>query len=173
MPDYHDIFWKLLFQRIDCAIEFFRFLLKEKSELLELENLVIIQEIYYRKKKILYDILYEIPIRNSDERLYFLLEHKSRIATDFHIQMMKYKFVIHKWQKNEFGKMHSIIPILFYQGLEKWDPESDLNEIKALEEGREEGELRGELKKALETARKMKALIQSKSSELQVSRRST
>ncbi len=132
MPDYHDIFWKLLFQRIDCAIEFFRFLLKEKSELLEIENLVLIQEIEYRKKKLLYDILFEVPIRNSNEKLYFLLEHKSRRANDFTIQMMKYKLVIHKWQKKEFGRMYSIIPVLFYQGLENWDPENDLKEIKAL-----------------------------------------
>ncbi len=83
MLDYHDIFWKLLFQRIDCAIEFFRFLLKEKSELLDLENLIFIQEINYRKKKLLYDILYEIPIRNSDEKIFFLLEYKSRRSSDF------------------------------------------------------------------------------------------
>jgi predicted transposase/invertase (TIGR01784 family) len=132
MPDYHDIFWKLLFQRIDCAIEFFRFLLKEKSELLELENLVFIKEIDYRKKKLMYDILFEVPIRNSNEKLYFLLEHKSRRANDFTIQMMKYKLIIHKWQKKEFGKMYSIIPVLFYQGLENWDTENDLKEIKAL-----------------------------------------
>ena len=61
MPDYHDIFWKLILLRIDCAIEFFRFLLKEKAEFLELENLISIQDIFYRKKKLLYDILYEIP----------------------------------------------------------------------------------------------------------------
>ena len=66
MPDCHDIFWKLLFQRIDCPIEFFRFLLKEKSELLDLENLIFIQEINYRKKKFMYYILNEIPIRNSE-----------------------------------------------------------------------------------------------------------
>ncbi len=132
MPDYHDRFWILLFQRIDCAIEFFRFILGEKSEFLELENLIIIQEIYYRKKKLLYDILYEIPIRNSSEKLYFLLEHKSRRAIDFQIQMMKYKQVIHKWQKKEFGKMSSIIPVLFYQGLDNWDPLSELDEIKNL-----------------------------------------
>jgi len=106
--------------------------LKEKSDLFDLKNLVLIKEIDYRKKKLQYDILYEVPIRNSDERLYFLLEHKSRRANDFTIQMMKYKLIIHKWQKIEFGRMHSIIPILFYQGLEKWDPEGDLNEIKAL-----------------------------------------
>ena len=132
MPDYHDIFWKLLFQRMDCAIEFFRFILNEKSNLIELENLVLIQEIEYRKKKLLYDILFEVPIRNSDEKLYFLLEHKSRRANDFTIHMMKYILVIHKWQKREFGRMYSIIPILFYQGLEKWDPEDELNEMKAL-----------------------------------------
>ena len=132
MPDYHDIFWKLLFQRIDCAIEFFRFLLKEKSNFLDLENLILIKEINYRKKQLLYDILYQIPIRNSDKKLYFLLEHKSRRAIDFQIQMMKYKQIIHKWQKKEFGKMYSIIPILFYQGLDKWDPESELEEVKNL-----------------------------------------
>ena len=132
MPDYHDVFWKLLFQRIDCAIEFFRLLLKEKSDFLELENLIFIQEIYYRKKKLLYDILYEVPIRNLNEKLYFLLEHKSRRANDYEMQIFKYKQVIYKWQKKEFGKMYSIIPILFYQGLDNWDPESELKEIKAL-----------------------------------------
>ena len=130
MPDYHDVFWRLLFGRIDCAIEFFRFLLKEKSELLELEKLNFIQEIIYRKKKLLYDILYEIPIRNSNEKLYFLLEHKSRKASDFELQIMKYKSAIHKWQKKEFGKLSSIIPILFYQGLDNWDPEREFEEVR-------------------------------------------
>jgi predicted transposase/invertase (TIGR01784 family) len=132
MPDYHDVFWRLLFGRVDCAIEFFRFLLKEKSELLVLENIVFIQEIIYRKKKLLYDILYEIPIRNSKDKLYFLLEHKSRRANDFEIQIMKYKSAIHKWQKKEFGRMSYIIPILFYQGLDTWDPEGELEEVKSL-----------------------------------------
>jgi predicted transposase/invertase (TIGR01784 family) len=132
MPDYHDIFWKLIFLRLDCAIEFFRFLLKEKTEFLELENLLSIKEIYYRKKKLLYDILYEIPIRNSSEKIYFLLEHKSRRANDFEIQIMEYKHVIYKWQKKEYGKLSSIIPILFYQGLDNWDPAIDLEEERKL-----------------------------------------
>jgi predicted transposase/invertase (TIGR01784 family) len=132
MPDYHDIFWKLIFLRLDCAIEFFRFLLKEKAEFLELENLLSIQEIYYRKKKLLYDILYEIPIRNSIEKIYFLIEHKSRRANDFEVQILKYKHIIYKWQKKEFGKLSPIIPILFYQGLDNWDPAIDLEEERKL-----------------------------------------
>jgi len=46
MPDYHDIIWKLILLRINCAVEFFMFLLKEKAELLDLENIVSIQEIF-------------------------------------------------------------------------------------------------------------------------------
>jgi len=132
MPDYHDIFWKLILLRIDCAIEFFRFLLKEKAELLDLENIVSNQELFYRKKQLLYDILYEIPIRSTSEKLYFLLEHKSRRANDFELQIMKYKKAIHKWQKKETGKLSSIIPILFYQGLDNWDPERELEEERKL-----------------------------------------
>ena len=132
MPDYHDVFWRLLFQRIDCAIDFFRFLLKEKAELLELEKLVFVKDIYFRKKKLLYDILFEIPIRNSKDKVYFLLEHKSRRANDFELQIMKYKHALHKWQKKEFGKLSLIIPILFYQGLDNWDPEFELEEVRKL-----------------------------------------
>ena len=65
MPDYHDIFWKLILLRIDCAIEFFQFILEEKADFLDLDNIVSIQEINYRKKKLLYDILFEIPILDS------------------------------------------------------------------------------------------------------------
>jgi predicted transposase/invertase (TIGR01784 family) len=83
MPDYHDVFWRLLFQRIDCAKEFFRFLLEEKAEFLELENLVFIQEIFYRKKKLLYDILYEIPIRNSNQKLYLEAIMGKRVLTAY------------------------------------------------------------------------------------------
>jgi predicted transposase/invertase (TIGR01784 family) len=60
------------------------------------------------------------------------LEHKSRRANDFEIQIMKYKNAIHKWQKKEFGKMSYIISILFYQGLDNWDPEQEFEEIRKL-----------------------------------------
>ena len=46
--------------------------------------------------------------------------------------MMKYKQVIHKWQKKVFGKLSSIIPVLFYQGLDTWDIESEFEEIRKL-----------------------------------------
>jgi hypothetical protein len=57
---------------------------------------------------------------------------KSRKANDFDIQILKYKKIIHKWQKKEFGKLTSIIPILFYQGLDNWDPEREIEEERKL-----------------------------------------
>ncbi len=53
-------------------------------------------------------------------------------AIDFALQIVKYKHVLHKWQKKEFGKLFSIIPILFYQGLDYWDPERELEEERKL-----------------------------------------
>jgi len=61
-----------------------------------------------------------------------VLSPKSRRANDFEIQIMKYKSAIHKWQKKEFGRMSYIISILFYQGLDTWDPEGELEEVKSL-----------------------------------------
>ena len=71
MPDYHDVFWRLLFGRTDCVIEFFRFLLKEKSEFLDLENLLSNQKIIYRKKILLYDISF-IKSKRRNSEVYYL-----------------------------------------------------------------------------------------------------
>jgi predicted transposase/invertase (TIGR01784 family) len=57
---------------------------------------------------------------------------KSRRANEFELQIMKYVHILHKWQKKEFGKLSLIIPILFYQGLDNWDPGSDLEEVRKL-----------------------------------------
>jgi predicted transposase/invertase (TIGR01784 family) len=132
MPDYHDVFWRLLFQRMNCAIEFFRFLLGEKIKILDLEKLILVKDIYYRKKKVLYDILFEIPIRESKDKVYFIIEHKSRRSNNFEIQILKYKNILHKWQKKEFGKLSLIIPILFYQGLDNWDPKFEMEEVRKI-----------------------------------------
>ena len=64
------------------------------------------------------------PIRNNIVLRKSSVEpQKSRRANDFEVQIMKYKNVVHKWQNKEFGKLSSIIPILFYQGLDNWDPD--------------------------------------------------
>jgi hypothetical protein len=53
MPDYHDVFWRLLFQRIDCAIEFFRFLLIEKSNIEQIIRITGLSEAQLKENGIL------------------------------------------------------------------------------------------------------------------------
>jgi hypothetical protein len=46
MPEFHDQFWRKILQRIQCAIEFFQFILKDKAELLDLHTLKPFREIH-------------------------------------------------------------------------------------------------------------------------------
>jgi hypothetical protein len=154
MPDYHDIFWRLLFQRIDCTIELFRFLLKEKAKLLELENLILIKDIYFRKKKLLYDILFEIPIRrfirdpwdefivgwNQVREILNSLVESKRI--DLEEEMLDYIFRS-RTEDNEFLEE----AIMGKKVLTAYE--------RALEEGELKGKLEGKFETKLETARKM------------------
>jgi predicted transposase/invertase (TIGR01784 family) len=60
--------------------------------------------------------------------MYFLLEHKSRKDKNYYLQIMKNKMILEDWHKRENGSIPIVIPILFYQGLDKWDPKKDLEE---------------------------------------------
>ena len=134
MPDYYDIFWKILFQRIDCVIEFFRFFFGEKVNLLDFEGSIPRTEIYLTKKrKVILDLLLEIPLKNSSERIFFLIEHKSVKDEEFLNQIHKYRIAILKWQRKEFGRAFPIVSILFSQGLDRWNPEERIVELQAPE----------------------------------------
>ena len=49
MPEFHDLFWKSLFQKIENIIEFFRTLFGEKVNLLVFEGAILRNEIYLTK----------------------------------------------------------------------------------------------------------------------------
>ncbi|NBU97864.1 MAG: hypothetical protein EBS19_06580 [Spirochaetia bacterium] len=130
MPEFHDLFWKSLFQNIENIIEFFRFLFGEKVNLLDFEGAILRSEIYLTKKrKVILDLLLEIPMKNSSEKIFFLIEHKSVKDDEFLNQIHKYKIAILKWQRKEFGKTYPIVSILFSQGLDGWNPEERIAEL--------------------------------------------
>ncbi len=130
MPEFHDLFWKSLFKNIENIIEFFRFLFGEKVNLLDFEGAILRSEIYLTKKrKVILDLLLEIPLRNSSEKIFFLIEHKSVKDDEFLNQIQKYKIAVLKWQKKEFGRTFPIVSILFSQGLDGWNPEERIAEL--------------------------------------------
>ncbi len=130
MPEFHDLFWKSLFQNIENIIEFFRYLFGEKVNLLDFEGAILRSEIYLTKKrKVILDLLLEIPMKNSSEKIFFLIEHKSVKDDEFLNQIHKYKIAVLKWQKKEFGRTFPIVSILFSQGLDGWNPEERIAEL--------------------------------------------
>ncbi len=130
MPEFHDLFWKSLFKNIENIIEFFRFFFGEKVNLLDFEGAILRSEIYLTKKrKVILDLLLEIPMKNSSEKIFFLIEHKSVKDEEFLNQIHKYKLTILKWQKKEFGRTFPIVSILFSQGLDGWNPEERIAEL--------------------------------------------
>jgi predicted transposase/invertase (TIGR01784 family) len=126
MPNYHDEFWKFILTNLECAIEFFRFILKYKVKYIELEKIKSIQNLDIKNKKIPIDLVFEIPLKQSKEKIYFLLEHKSRKEKRYYFQILQYKTKLREWQKFQFGKFYPIVPILFSQGLDGWDPEKEI-----------------------------------------------
>ena len=126
MPNYHDEFWKFILTNLECAIEFFRFILKYKINYIELEKIKSIQNLELRNKNIPIDLVFEIPLKQSKEKIYFLLEHKSRKEKRYHFQILQYKTKLREWQKYHFGKFYPIVTILFSQGLDGWDPEKEI-----------------------------------------------
>ncbi len=114
MPEFHDLFWKSLFKNIENIIDFFRFLFGEKVNLLDFEGFTPRTEIYLTKKrKVILDLLVEIPLKNSSERIFFLIEHKSVKDEEFLNQIHKYKIATLKWQRKEYRKTFPIVSILF------------------------------------------------------------
>jgi predicted transposase/invertase (TIGR01784 family) len=130
MPEFHDVFWRSLFTNLDHLLDFFTFLFGEKVKILSFERAVVRREIYISKKrKILFDLFIEVPLRKSTEKIYFLLEHKSRKDSYFLNQINKYRYAIHRWQLREFKRTYPVVPILFSQGLDRWDPDITMGEL--------------------------------------------
>jgi hypothetical protein len=130
MPEFHDVFWRSLFANLDHLLDLFTFLFGEKVKNLSFERAVVRREIYVSKKrKIQFDLFLEVPLRKSREKIYFLLEHKSRKDSYFLNQINKYRYAIHRWQLREFKRTYPVIPILFSQGVDGWDPAVTFEEL--------------------------------------------
>jgi predicted transposase/invertase (TIGR01784 family) len=129
MPEFHDQFWRKILQRVLCAIDFFEVLLKEKANLLDFSKMKPFREVHIGKRKHIFDLLYEIPLKASSKSIFFLLEHKSRKDKNYNLQLLKNKMILEDWYRREHGFIPNVIPILFYQGLDdRWNPEKDLDE---------------------------------------------
>ena len=70
------------------------------------------------------DALFRVRLRSGHEaRLYVLLEHKSRVAADTPLQLLRY--MVNIWRREIEGggsgnRLPAIIPLVFYHGRGRW-----------------------------------------------------
>lgn len=120
----HDAFFKANMSKPEVIKDFLQSYLPIKiSELVEYDSLLLVEPKSISPKLKLQeaDLLYRIKIANQDSFLLFLMEHKS--YTDIHTSIQILRYIVEIWD-NQLRTNHKICPVLpliFYQGVKKWN----------------------------------------------------
>ena len=94
------------------------------------------------------DLLFTIE-RNADQAplaLYVLLEHQSEPKRYMRPRLLKYCCRIWEQAEQEAGRLRAIVPVVLYQGRQRWPWPTELSELfTPVERGRQEGRQEGRL----------------------------
>ena len=143
----HDEFCKNNLRDLDKARKFLKLTFKpEIIDLLDLERLKLSQESFLDEdlKKLYGDVLYQVPIKNSDENIivFVLIEQKTENDKWAIFQLAKY--IIRIWDKElqkakdekrlaDF-KLPTVIPLIFHHGEFKFTASTELiKQVRVLE----------------------------------------
>ena len=143
----HDEFCKNNLRDLDKARKFLRLTFKpEVIDLLDLEQLKLSQESFLDEdlKKLYGDVLYQVPVKNSDENIivFVLIELKTENDKWAIFQLAKY--IIRIWDK-EYRKAESegrladfklptVIPLIFHHGEFRFTASTELiKQVRVLE----------------------------------------
>jgi|SRR5690554_5239432 len=126
----HDKFFKETLSKINVAQDFLlNYLPDEILQIIDIEELEIVKDSFIDKKmqERFSDLLYKVKINNRPGYIYTLFEHKSYPYHLISFQLLKYMISIWdlliKQDKTEKPQeLPLIIPLVFYQGKERWSP---------------------------------------------------
>jgi len=135
----HDLFFKRIFSDIRIARDFlWNYLPQEAVEIVDLDYLTPEKSSYVDEnlKESLSDMLYKTKIKGQDGYIYILFEHKSYNDPRVLLQLLKYILSIWEEKYNiKTNKLPIIIPLVIYNGENKWNIETKLiNLIEGIEE---------------------------------------
>ena len=130
----HDEFFKATFGRIEIALDYLLSMLPAALlQELDLSKLKRINGSFVSPalKETFSDVVYQSPLIGTEQSvlLSFIIEHKSKPESRPHLQLLRYMLDFweeqlkqHKQKKQKSKAILSpIIPILVYQGQEKWE----------------------------------------------------
>ena len=137
----HDVGYKHIFSHKATFLEFLKsFTKKEWAEIIKEEDLVLVDKSYiladFEEEES--DILYKVKIDDKEVIFYVLLEFQSKV--DFQMPMRLLFYMTEVWRdilkntdknirKRKAFKLPAIIPIVLYNGKNKWTAKMSLKEI--------------------------------------------
>ena len=68
------------------------------------------------------DVVYSCRWKGSreDVKVSFLLEHKSYLPKNIHLQLLRYLWNVYEKQQKKGGKLNPVIPVVIYHGRKPW-----------------------------------------------------
>ncbi|ALP91649.1 Rpn family recombination-promoting nuclease/putative transposase [Clostridium butyricum] len=137
----HDVGYKHIFSHKATFLEFLRsFTKKEWANLIKEEDLILVDKSYilsdFEEEES--DILYKVKIDDKEVIFYVLLEFQSKV--DFQMPMRLLFYMTEVWRdilkntdkntrKRKSFKLPAIIPIVLYNGKNKWTAKMNFKEI--------------------------------------------
>ena len=118
----HDKLFKEVMGDIETAKSFIQHYLPPKIvRLIDPESIAIETDSYIEKdlSEYFFDLLFRVKMQQEEGYVYLLFEHKSKVDKHVSLQLLGYMTSI--WKKTVPRPLPVILPVVFYQGREKWE----------------------------------------------------
>ncbi len=118
----HDKLFKEVMGDIETAKSFIQHYLPPKIvRLIDPESIAIETDSYLEKdlSEYFFDLLFRVKMQQEEAYVYLLFKHKSRVDKHVNLQLLGYMTSI--WKKSVPRPLPVILPVVFYQGREKWE----------------------------------------------------
>ncbi len=118
----HDKLFKEVMGDMETVKSFIQHYLPPKIvRLIDPESITIETDSYIEKdlSEYFFDLLFRVKMQQEEAYVYLLFEHKSKVDKHVSLQLLGYMSSI--WKKTVPQPLSVILPVVFYQGREKWE----------------------------------------------------
>ncbi len=118
----HDKLFKEVMGDMETVKSFIQHYLPPKIvRLIDPESITIETDSYIEKdlSEYFFDLLFRVKMQQEEAYVYLLFEHKSKVDKHVSLQLLGYMTSI--WKKTVPQPLSVILPVVFYQGREKWE----------------------------------------------------
>jgi len=118
----HDKLFKEVMGDMETVKSFIQHYLPPKIvRLIDPESITIETDSYIEKdlSEYFFDLLFRVKMQQEEAYVYLLFEHKSKVDKHVSLQLLGYMTSI--WKKTVPQPLSVILPLVFYQGREKWE----------------------------------------------------